>query len=246
MDLNNTAHFVMQSKGGAGKSVCSTILAQYLKDKTAGEVSFIDTDPSNKTLGSYQALNVQMIDVIGVDKVVDQSKFDGFINDFIESNKGMLVDTGSGDFLAINNYIYNNNIPEIFNEMGKKLIIHCPINYGQASLETIKCLTMLLENYPNVSIIVWANEFFGRGEKDLADTKLVKSNKNIIGVVTIAKKNVDTDEKDFSKMLDHFMTFDEVKSTEDKSLFGFIQKTRIERTRKELYEQLDNIFGKSE
>ncbi len=245
MNISNTAHFVMQSKGGAGKSVCSTILAQYLRSINS-DVVMVDTDPSNKTLGSYSDLNVRMVDVIGVDKVVDQSKFDSFINDFIENNLPMVVDTGSGDFLAINNYIYNNSIPEVFEEMGKKLIIHCPINYGQASLETIKCLTMLIENYPNVSIVVWENEFFGRGEKELADTKLVKSNKNIIGVVTIAKKNVDTDEKDFSKMLDNFMTFEQVKNTEDKSLFGFIQKTRIERTRKELYEQLGAIFGDSE
>ena len=82
MELNKTAHFIMQSKGGAGKSVCSAILAQYLNEKTEGNLSLIDTDPSNKTLGSYQGLNVQMVDVIGSNKLVDQSKFDNFINDF--------------------------------------------------------------------------------------------------------------------------------------------------------------------
>ncbi len=243
MNISNTAHFIMQSKGGAGKSVCSTILAQYLNDKTEGNLSLIDTDPSNKTLGSYEGLSVQMVDVIGKDKVVDQSKFDDFINNFIENDKTMVVDTGSGDFLAINNYIYDNAIPDVFEEMGKQLVIHCPINYGQASLETVKCLTKLVENYPNVPIIVWENEFFGRGEKELSDTKLIKTNKNIIGVVKIAKKNADTDEKDFSKMLENAMTFKEVKETEDKNLFGFIQKNRIEKIRKEIYEQLDAIFN---
>ncbi len=243
MNISNTAHFIMQSKGGAGKSVCSTILAQYLNDKTEGNLSLIDTDPSNKTLGSYEGLSVQMVDVIGKDKVVDQSKFDDFINNFIENDKAMVVDTGSGDFLAINNYIYDNAIPDVFEEMGKQLVIHCPINYGQASIETIKCLTKLIENYPNVPIVVWENEFFGRGEKELSDTKLIKTNKNIIGVVKIAKKNADTDEKDFSKMLENAMTFKEVKETENKNLFGFIQKNRIEKIRKEIYEQLDSIFN---
>lgn len=242
MELNNIANFIMQSKGGAGKSVCSSILAQYLLNKTEGNLNLVDTDPSNKTLGSYESLDVTMVDVIGKNKVVDQSKFDSFINDFIESDKTMVVDTGSGDFLPINNYIYDNGIPEIFEEIGKQLIIHCPINYGQASLETIKCLTKLIENYPNVPIIVWENEFFGRAEKELSETKLVKSNKNIIGVVKIAKKNADTDEKDFSKMLENAMTFQDVKESQDKSLFGFIEKTRIERIRKEIYAQLDAIF----
>ena len=243
MNISNTAHFIMQSKGGAGKSVCSTILAQYLNDKTEGNLSLIDTDPSNKTLGSYEGLSVQMVDVIGKDKVVDQSKFDDFINNFIENDKAMVVDTGSGDFLAINNYIYDNAIPDVFEEMGKQLVIHCPINYGQASIETIKCLTKLIENYPNVPIVVWENEFFGRGEKELSDTKLIKTNKNIICVVKIAKKNADTDEKDFSKMLENAMTFKEVKETENKNLFGFIQKNRSEKIRKEIYEQLDSIFN---
>lgn len=242
MKIQNTANFVMQSKGGAGKSVCSSILAQYLNDRTEGNLSLIDTDPSNKTLGSYESLNVTMVDVIGKNKIVDQSKFDGFINDFVESNNTMVVDTGSGDFLAINNYIHDNGIPEIFVDMGKQLIIHCPINYGQASFETIKCLTKLIENYPTVPIIVWENEYFGRAEKELTETKLIKSHKNIIGVVKIAKKNSDTDEQDFSRMLENAMTFKDVKDTSDKSLFGFIEKTRIDRIRKEIYAQLDNIF----
>ena len=244
MNIDNTAHFIMQSKGGAGKSVCSAILAQYLNEKTDGNLSLIDTDPSNKTLGSYSALNVQMIDVIDkINKVVDQSKFDGFMNEFIEHNKTMLVDTGSGDFLAINNYIHDNGIPDIFEEMGKQLIIHCPINYGQASLETVRCLMSLVSNYPNTPIVVWENEFFGRAENDLHETPLFKNHKNIIGIIKIAKKNPDTDEKDFSKMLEQTMTFSEVKETENKDIFGFIQKTRIERIRKEIYAQLDQVFS---
>lgn len=71
MNISNTANFIMQSKGGAGKSVCLTILAQYLNDRTEGNLSLIDTDPSNKTLGSYESLNVVMVDVIGKTNVVD-------------------------------------------------------------------------------------------------------------------------------------------------------------------------------
>lgn len=234
----NTAHFVMQSKGGAGKSVVSAILAQYLFEKGQGNITLIDTDPSNKTLGSYAGLNVKEIQVIGKNKLVDQSKFDGFINDFIESELDMLVDTGSGDFLAINNYILENDLPTLFSEMGKSMVLHCPINHGQAALETVKCLLSLVENYPNISIVVWENEFFGKSEKDIQIKK-----PNIAGKVIIEKKNVDTDEKDFSRMLKHSMTFKEVAECEDKNLFGFIQKTRIKRMQKEIYEQLDSIFG---
>lgn len=240
MELNKIAHFVMQSKGGAGKSVCATLLAQYLDTVTEGNVSLIDTDPSNKTLGSYQSLNVQMIDVIGDNNLVDQSKFDGFINDFIENDKAMLVDTGSGDFLQINTYIYENGIASLFEELDKKMIIHCPINYGQASAETFVCLKNLVDNYPNVGIVIWENEFFGKPKNLLSKTPVMK-NGNILGVVKVAKKNADTDEKDFGRMLESAMTFNDVKNAE-KDVFGFIQKTRIERIRKDIYSQLDEIF----
>ena len=122
MNIENTAHFVMQSKGGAGKSVCSSLLAQYLLEKDRGLI-LIDTDPSNKTLGSYEGLDVQKIEVLNKDKLVDQSKFDGFINEFMATNKPMMVDTGSGDFLAINGYMLQNEIPAVFSEFGKELII---------------------------------------------------------------------------------------------------------------------------
>ena len=57
MNIENTAHFVMQSKGGAGKSVVSVMLAQYLKAFNK-DLILIDTDPSNKTLGEYKQLDV--------------------------------------------------------------------------------------------------------------------------------------------------------------------------------------------
>lgn len=242
MNLNNTAHFVMQSKGGAGKSVCSAILAQYLTEKTDGNIKLIDTDPSNKTLGSYQSLDVNQINVIGKNKLVDQSSFDTFNNDFIEGDHAMLVDTGSGDFLAINNYISNNEIPSLFEDMGKKLFIHCPINYGQSKVETLRCLSGLVSLYPETGIIVWENEFFGTDDKRFTETDAFKKNKNILGVVTLAKKNADTDERDFSRMLHRSMTFEDVRMIEDKEVFGFIQKVRIDRIKKDIWSQLDQIF----
>lgn len=60
MNLQNTAHFVMQSKGGAGKSVVSALLSQYILEHDK-DLILIDTDPSNKTLGSYKGLNVQKL-----------------------------------------------------------------------------------------------------------------------------------------------------------------------------------------
>lgn len=242
MNLKKTAHFVMQSKGGAGKSVVSAMLAQYLLEKQQ-DLILIDTDPSNKTLGSYQGLDVKKIEVLNKNKLVDQSKFDSFMNEFLASDKPMLVDTGSGDFLAINGYMVKNEIPAIFSAHDKQLVIHCPINFGQSKEETVKCLLGLIGNHPETPIIIWENEFFGENPDDLVNSPLFKKNKNIAGLIKIRDMDSDTEKADFSRMLQQSLTFNEVKVKTDDPSFGFIQKTRLERIRKEIWGQLDDLFN---
>ena len=99
--LDNSIHFVMQSKGGVGKSVVSALLSQYLL-KNCDDVYLVDIDPSNKTLASYKNLDVHQVDIMKADEeMVDQSKFDSFLQKFLESNSVCLVDTGSGEFFTI-------------------------------------------------------------------------------------------------------------------------------------------------
>ena len=240
MNLQNTAHFVMQSKGGAGKSVVSALLSQYLLEHDK-DLILIDTDPSNKTLGSYKGLNVQKIEVLNKNKLVDQSKFDGFMNDFLASEHPMLVDTGSGDFLAINNYMLNNEIPTIFKETNKQLYIHVPVNFGQSQKETLKCLYDIASNHQNVIVVIWENEFFGENMDD-ALSPILKKTTNVAGVIKIREMNADTERADFSRMLQQSLTFGEVREKTDDPNFGFIQKTRLERIRKEIWGQLDDLF----
>ncbi|OPH37668.1 hypothetical protein [Moraxella equi] len=242
--LENSIHFVMQSKGGVGKSVVSTLMSQYLL-KNANDVSLIDIDPSNKTLASYKNLNVEQINIMKSDEeLVDQSKFDGFLQKFLQSdNATFLVDTGSGEFLPLNNYLVIMDIPSIIQEFGKNIYIHVPISYGQAEQDSIKCLVKIAENYPNTPIIVWENEYFGKPVNDFIKTKAYQSIKNIIGVVKISKLNTDTFEKDFSTMLKNSMTFDDVKT--DEKVFQFFSKTRLHRIEQDINTQIDAVFNQA-
>lgn len=241
MDIQNTAHFTMQSKGGAGKSVCSVLLGQYLLEKNK-DLILIDTDPSNKTLGSYQALDVQKIEVLNKNDIVDQSSFDGFINDFLNGNAPIIVDTGSGDFLPINGYMKQNEIPALFSEVGKQLVIHCPIVFNQAKADTVRCLMNITSNHPDTPIVVWQNEFFGEDDGDFSNSALFKKTPNIIGTIKIRKMNTDTEERDFGNMLNDSLTFEQVAKSKDQARYGFMQKTRINRIKKEVWEQLDELF----
>ena len=46
-------HFILQGKGGVGKSFIASLLAQYLRDRKNGQVVCFDTDPVNPTLSRY-------------------------------------------------------------------------------------------------------------------------------------------------------------------------------------------------
>ena len=51
-------HFVVQSKGGVGKSFVAMLLAQYLQDRSDDKLYCFDTDPDNQTFAGYQALKI--------------------------------------------------------------------------------------------------------------------------------------------------------------------------------------------
>ena len=65
-------HFVMQGKGGVGKSLIASYIAQYLRDRDVITECF-DTDPVNHTFSQWKALNVEKIEIMGSDGDIDRS-----------------------------------------------------------------------------------------------------------------------------------------------------------------------------
>ena len=59
---SNQVHFVLQGKGGLGKSLVSAILGQYFHARKATLHCF-DTDPVNATFAQYEALAAEHINV---------------------------------------------------------------------------------------------------------------------------------------------------------------------------------------
>jgi hypothetical protein len=53
-----TIHLTLQGKGGVGKSLVASILAQYFRHRNA-EIHCLDTDPVNQTLSQYTELRAE-------------------------------------------------------------------------------------------------------------------------------------------------------------------------------------------
>ena len=74
---SGAVHFVLQGKGGVGKSFVASILGQYFRERNKN-VNCVDTDPVNQTFAQYRDLDVQRLDLL-MDGAVDQRAFDGLV-----------------------------------------------------------------------------------------------------------------------------------------------------------------------
>jgi len=62
VDLDGTTvHLSLQGKGGVGKSLVASLLAQYFKQRKGMTVRCIDADPVNQTLAQYKELGAQRL-----------------------------------------------------------------------------------------------------------------------------------------------------------------------------------------
>jgi len=60
---DGAVHLSLQSKGGVGKSLAASILAQYFAAR-GHKVRCVDTDPVNKTLSQYGGLQVEPLKLL--------------------------------------------------------------------------------------------------------------------------------------------------------------------------------------
>src|SRR3954462_14442279 len=93
-EQSSTIHLSLQGKGGVGKSLVASILAQYLLDR-GKTVRCIDTDPVNKTLSQYRGLPTEQLKLLR-DGGVDQRGFDGLMEHLLTDHGAIfVVDNGA-------------------------------------------------------------------------------------------------------------------------------------------------------
>jgi hypothetical protein len=235
-----SVHLSLQGKGGVGKSLVASILAQYLNRKAAA-VHCIDSDPINKTLSQYRSLRCEPLPLLQ-DGSVDQRAFDGLMEDLLTIEGIFVVDNGASTFIPLWHYILENNVHEMLRDAGKKLYVHTVITGGQALADTLNGFGQLAESTSDRNIVVWVNEYFGRVERDgkqFLDMRVFEDNKEkVCGTVAIAKRNPDTFGRDVETMISQKLTFDE--AIRD-GHFTIMTKQRLRMLQRDLFEQLDRV-----
>lgn len=156
-----TIHFILQGKGGVGKSMIASLLYQGLL-QFEKEVQAYDTDPVNATLEGYAEFNVTKIEIMK-NGDIDPRQFDALFEGLMAAPEGshVIVDNGASSFVALGAYLQQNDVLPTLAEEGHKVFFHSVVTGGQAIIDTVDGLAALAEGFPTSSIVVWLNPFFG-------------------------------------------------------------------------------------
>ena len=237
-------HIVLQGKGGVGKSMIASVLAQYMLDKNETPTC-IDTDPVNATFVGYAALNARRIQIMDGDEI-NSRNFDALIEQIASSENPVIIDNGASSFIPLSHYMVSNDVATILNEMGHKLIIHTVVTGGQALTDTLKGLAALLTQFPTGSaiFIVWLNPYWGPIEaegKTFEKMKTYTENKSrVSGIVYLPTLKADTFSRDFAEMLQERQTFDEALASPS---LPIMVRQRLKIVKAEIFSKLDSVSG---
>jgi len=233
-----TIHIVLQGKGGVGKSMLASMLAQFKISK--GQAPFcIDTDPVNRTFGGYKSLNVRVLDIMEGDKI-NARNFDMLIEHISETTDDVIIDNGASSFIPLSSYLIANNIPAILQELGHQLFVHTVITGGQAMPDTLGGFEDLVHQFPaECFFVVWLNSYWGKIENkglSFEEMNLYTDNADrVIKIVTIPELTAETFGKDFSDMLKARRTFDE--AIADITL-GIMPRQRLKIIQSKIFDEL--------
>lgn len=206
-----TVHFIMQGKGGVGKSLIASLLFQYLQ-KHGVAVFGCDTDPINTSFACYKIFNVKVLNIMKGDDI-DARVFDELIEYIcsLPEEAQVVVDVGASCFVSICSYIKESNAFEVLRAQEHQLFIHTVVTGGQSMAETMANLQALVSHF-DIPVVVWLNSYFGEialnGQK-FQDFKLYEEVESALkAVIEIPALKPGTFGRDFEELLARHESFD--------------------------------------
>jgi len=237
----NKVHLMIQPKGGIGKSLTTSFLAQH-QMKLSSNLLVIDIDQENPTLSQYKALKVQRLSVMDEARAIDPKLFDKLIIMIIEHPGDVIIDTGASIFSALMAYIVENTVFDIIQDSGKELIIHTIIGGGDTLYDTANGFADIAQHVDG-NIVLWLNEHFGKLVSSngvaIENARVITENKDkIIGMIKLIDRTRGTFGSDITKMATARMTFNEIDASDQ---FNRLEKNRLGIIRKAVFDQLDKL-----
>lgn len=240
-DMTGTSvHLSLQGKGGVGKSLVASLLAQYFRHKGRSP-RCIDADPVNQTLAQYNELGAERLDLMR-EGSVDQRAFDGLMESLLTESGTFIVDNGASTFIPLWNYMLENNAVALLKSSGRRIFLHCVLTGGQALADTLSGFARLAQTTGERNIVLWVNEYFGRVERDgraLSELPVyIEHSSSVVGSVAIPRRNQDTFGRDVEDVIARKLTLQEAIES---STFPIMVRQRLRVVQRELFDQLDSL-----
>src|ERR1700722_17716837 len=207
-----TVHLILQGKGGVGKSIVASWLAEFLIGR-GQPVRCLDGDPVNRSLGQIKALNVEKLDLLNDEGVVERTRYDALINRFLTEEAVFLVDSGATAFLPFWTFIVESEVIATLRSAGRGVYIHIPISGGDMLNDTLLGFKTLAETAAEKSLVVWVNEHFGqvaRDGKTFDQMQVFLDNREkVLASIGIPERAPDTFGENIRRMRERKLTFQE-------------------------------------
>lgn len=232
-------HIILQGKGGVGKSMIASMVAQYKYSKNETPLC-IDTDPVNATFEGYKCLDVQRLHIMDGDEI-NTRNFDALVEMVAAAERDIIIDNGASSFVPLSHYLISNQVPSLLQEMGHDLVVHTIVTGGQALVDTVNGFAQLASQFPAQCLfVVWLNPYWGPIEhegKGFEQLKAYTANKGrVSAIIQIPALKEETYGRDFSEMLRNRRTFDEALA--DPAL-TIMTRQRLKIVKTQLFAQLD-------
>jgi len=240
--MHNTVHFILQGKGGIGKTLVSTILAQWMAGQDERPLRCFDTDQENPTFSRYKAMNVRHVPVMTDTRTIDPKRFDALMIDLLEEEGNCVVDNGANTFSPLMAYLLENDCFAMLKEAGRKVYIHVIVGGGDTLHDTATGFTTTAKA-TDVPLVLWENQHFGllqsaSGKQFTESQTYAEYAARVVGRVVLSVRNADTFGADIKKMNIARLTMEEVRASDK---FNVMEKQRIKVVFRDLFEQLDKV-----
>lgn len=237
-------HFVLQGKGGVGKTFVSLLLAQCIQEK--GEpLILVDTDPVNASFSSLSGIEPERV-LIFAGKKVDTRALDQLTERLADADANVVVDNGASSFVPVSQYLIENDVARILEEAGRQVVVHTVITGGPGMLDTIKGFATIMESFPpSVQVVVWLNEFFGpivnaNGKPFEELSAYTQYQNRIIGLVRLAALS-DEASSDLQDMIGKRLSFAEALAPDNAKMLR-VQKSRLFKVKQALWPQIEAVI----
>jgi hypothetical protein len=240
--MQNTVHFVLQAKGGIGKSFVSTLLAQYVINET-GAVRCFDTDQENTTFAHYAALSVRHIALADPSRVINPKRFDALMETLLTEEGNFVIDTGANTFSNLLAYMVENEVFPLLRQAGKTTYVHTIVGGGDTLADTANGFYAIAQKVSGTRVVLWLNEHFGEIKtaegKPFTETQAYsQSAARLTGTVTLYRRNPATFGEDIRKLNTRRHTIAQALASNEYTL---MEKQRIKTFSRDIFDQLRTL-----